>query len=112
LKTLEIQLKLYQLYIPVPSVCDVTRDLKDSNGNYTKSVCTMYQDKTYDAAVTACTANNMDIFNADSVDTENAMVSYSNVQWPYGNFWVEGSTCTANAYFHCEYQGENDSTEN
>jgi hypothetical protein len=120
--------RLHQFYISGPSVCDVSRDLKDSSGNYIKSVCTMYQDKTYDAAVTTCTANGMKIFNADSVDTENAMVSFSNVQWPYGNFWVEGksgticsafsndkklsyfktqSTCTLNAYFHCEYQSKN-----
>jgi hypothetical protein len=105
----------------------VTRDVNGSAGNYVKSVCTVYQDMTYDNAVASCTSNGMKILNSNSADVENFMISYSNVQWPYGSFWTEGkngtgclsfsndkrltyyktmATCTNSAYFHCEYQGK------
>ena len=81
----------------------------------------------YDAAVTTCAANGMSILNVNSVDIENYMISYSNVQWPYGYFWYLGKNatlcslfsndkklsffktqlaCTINAYVHCEYQSK------
>jgi hypothetical protein len=66
----------------------------------------------------------MKIFNADSDDVANALISHSNVQWPFGTFWVEGKTgsncaaisddkqtlfsktnvgCYSLNHFHCEY---------
>jgi hypothetical protein len=115
----------------VPSICDVTRDLKDTNGNYTKSVCTVYQDKIYDDAVSTCTNNGMKIFNANAAVNDNALSSYSNIQWPYGTFWVEGKfgslfslvcaastdsgrttfarsniSCVGINHFHCEFTGK------
>jgi hypothetical protein len=113
--------------ISAPSICDVTRDFKDSNGKYSKSVCTIFQDKTYDDSVATCNANGMKILNTTTPEIENAMVAYSNIQWPYGLFWVEGKTgsncnvfsndkklsyfkttaaCSSDAYFHCEYQSK------
>ena len=113
--------------ISAPSICDVKRDFKDSNGVYQKSVCTVLQDTTYDNAATACANNGMTLLDLNSVELENYMFSYSNIQWPYGYFWYLGKTgtvcslfsndrslfyfktqlaCTINAYFHCEYQSE------
>ena len=81
----------------------------------------------YDTAVTTCGANGMNLLNVNSVELEDYMLSYSNIQWPYGNFWHLGKngtvcstfsnekklfyfktqlTCTNLAYFHCEYQSK------
>ena len=110
-----------------PVICDVKRDYKDSTGVYQKSICTIYQDMNYDTAATTCAANTMNLLNVDSVELENYMISYSNIQWPYGNFWYLGKTgtlcstftidkmltffktqvtCTNTAYVHCEYQSK------
>lgn len=48
----------------------------------------------YDTAAATCIANGMAIFDADSVQTENMLSSYANVQWPYGTFWVYGKSGT------------------
>jgi hypothetical protein len=108
----------------VPSICDVKRDLRDSSGSYTKTVCTIYQEKNYDNAVATCADNGMKIYNAASTTDANAMLSYSDINWPYGSFWTEGKfglnctavtndnklnfymtriTCSTPTYFHCEY---------
>lgn len=110
-----------------PSICDVKRDLKNSAGTYLKSVCTVYQDLNYDTAAATCVANGMTLLNVDSVELENIMISYSNIQWSYGFFWYLGKTgslcstltndkklfyfkaqiaCTFAVFFHCEYQGK------
>lgn len=109
-----------------PSICNVQRDLS-VDGSYTKSVCTVYQDVIYDQAVSICESNGMKIYNADTVNHEKALVSYSDVQWPFGSFWAQGksgvnctsfsnikrlsyfkteSPCTTLAYFHCEYESK------
>ena len=115
---------MFSLFI-VPSLCNNKRDLKDSNGNYQKTVCTVYQDKTYVEAVAMCSASGMKIFNAESVESVNAVISYSTSQYPFGTFWVEGKNgtvcsaiadvaqpnflktnsvlCTTKNYFNCEY---------
>ena len=110
-----------------PVICDVKRDYKDSTGVYQKSICTIYQDMNYDTAATTCTANGMTILSVNTVELENYMLSFSNIQWPYGYFWFLGKngtvcstfsndkslfyfktqmTCTTNAFFHCEYQSK------
>jgi hypothetical protein len=110
-------------------ICSVKRDLKDSNGNYLKSVCTVYQDKTYNDAAKFCAANNMTLYVAGSIDEKNALLEYSNIQWPFGTFWIEGNVtnyvncsvvtndirilydkaenpCIKLNYFNCEYGSE------
>ena len=102
------------------------RDLS-VDGRYTKSVCTVYQDVTYDQAVDICESNGMRIYNADAVNHGKALVSYSDVNWPFGSFWAKGksgvncilfsndkrlsffkteSLCTTKTYFHCEYESK------
>jgi hypothetical protein len=122
----------FLLLSSVPAICNVERDLKDSSGNYLKSVCTVYQDQTYDDAVKMCADNGMKIYNAASAASANAVIGYSDIQWPFGTFWIDGksgSNCavvtndkrinfaTANIscvapnlltpppknYFHCEF---------
>lgn len=121
-------LKIYvKNLFPAPSICSITRDLKDSGGAYIKSLCSIYQDKTYDQAVAFCSANGMKIFNADVAEVESALTSFSNMQWPVGTFYVEGKSgtscnvlsdagrvtfakstvlCTVANHFHCEYNSE------
>jgi hypothetical protein len=103
----------------------LTRDFKDASGNYLKSACTIYQDRNYDDAVTTCANLGMKILNTNTSNLESSMVSYLNMQFPYGSFWVEGksgsncatfsndkrlsyvkttASCSNNAYFFCEYQ--------
>ena len=68
----------------------------------------------------------MTLFIANSAQEKTAIVGYSNTQWRYGTFWVEGITppscgtvsfvgnvfvqatdnCTNVNYFHCEYSSE------
>jgi hypothetical protein len=105
-------------------ICNVRRDLKDSTGAYLKSVCTVYQDVTYDIAAQLCIGNDMKLFEAKSEETMRAINKYSDVQWPYGSFWIDGpstsgcsivtndnrvnydeseSACTKKNYFNCEY---------
>ena len=72
-----------------------------------------------------CSANGMKIFDAGSNNSLSAVLAYSNSQWPFGTFWVEGKNgtvcsaisdvtqpnflktnsvlCTAKNYFNCEY---------
>jgi hypothetical protein len=91
-----------------------------------KSVCTVYQDKSYNDAAKFCAANNMTLYNADSAEEKKALVDYTNVQWPFGTFWVEGNhtncsvvtndnrinfemaedKCKDLNYFDCEYGSE------
>jgi hypothetical protein len=92
-----------------------------------KSVCTIFQEKNYDESVLICANNGMKIFNANDTVVDNALTSFSNLQWPYGTFWIEGKygsvcaassdtgritfertnlTCSNGNYFHCEFTGE------
>jgi hypothetical protein len=110
---------------PVSSICNVQRDLKNARGGYLKSVCTIYQDINFSQANTSCSAIGMKLFVASSTEEINAITRHSNIQWPYGLFWVNGKngtncavmsndksltyskremSCSSNAYFHCEYQ--------
>jgi hypothetical protein len=112
------------VFFVVPPICNVKRDLKNARGGYLKSVCSIYLDISYDQAKSACTGIGMKLFVANSTEEINAITRYSNVQWPYGLFWVDGkdgndcsvfsndkslsymkknATCTSSAYFHCEY---------
>jgi hypothetical protein len=63
-----------------------------------KTACTVYQDQSYDDAVKTCAANGMKIYNADAAGSSSSLISYSNLQWPFGTFWVDGksgSNCSA-----------------
>jgi hypothetical protein len=92
-----------------------------------KSVCTVYQDLSYDNAKLACSTVGMKLFVANTTEEINAITRYTDIHFPYGLFWVEGkngtncavmsnngridykktqTTCTANAYFNCEYQSK------
>lgn len=120
-------MRLIHFFLIVPTVCNVIRDLKDSTGNYLKTLCSVYKDQTYDEAVKTCAASGMKMYNADQTEAENALLTFSDLQWPLGTFWVEGKSgsncsavsntnivyfaktslaCPSNAknYFHCEYQ--------
>lgn len=67
----------------------------------------------------------MKLFNADSAQDKASVVSYSDSEWPFGTFWVEGKSaagcaaisdanrvtfaktdvaCSAKNYFNCEFQ--------
>jgi hypothetical protein len=77
----------------------------------------------------------MKLYNADSVDSGNAVFAYTDMEYPYGTFWVEGKSgsncavvtntgtalfaktfvsCVAanifvpppKNYFHCEYMSK------
>lgn len=85
----------------------------------------MYQDKTYNEAVSACSAMNMTLFVTNSTEDSNAISKFTDINWPYGKFWVNGksgsncsilsndkrvnytkteSPCTTKTYFHCEFE--------
>ena len=109
------------------SSCNLKVDLVDTNGNYLKSICTVYEDKTYDEASLFCKSNGLKLYVASTTDEKAAINSFCDVQYPFGAFWVSGksssgctvvsnnekinyaltkSSCASKAYFHCEYQSE------
>jgi hypothetical protein len=88
-----------------------------------KTVCTVHQDQTYDDAVKTCEASGMKIFDAKTAPEKAAINRYTDIQYPYGDFWVKGksgadcsivtsqsqihyylgkSLCTTKTHFHCE----------
>ena len=105
----------------------MTKDLKNSAGAYVKSVCSVYQDMIYDSAASTCIANGMTLFDSNTADMDNALLSYSNTQWPWGSFWIAGRGaffcsamsdslqtlftkqnlgCLTFNYFNCEFIGK------
>jgi hypothetical protein len=105
----------------------VRKDLKNSLNGYLKSLCTVYEDRTYDEAVSACSKLDMKLFVANSTEEKDSLGKFSDTQWPYGSFWVDGKAgtncsvfsndkkvnytktemvCLTRSCFHCEYQSE------
>ena len=92
-----------------------------------KSICTVHEDKTYDEAALFCKSNGLKLFVGSNAEEKTALTSYSDVQYPFGAFWVSGKSatgcsvvtntkkvnyasdqiaCATKTYFHCEYQSE------
>lgn len=105
-------------------ICNAKRDLKDSNDNYLKSVCTVFIDFYYDTSVISCRDFGMKLFTARSDEEKNAINRYSDYTWPFGSFWIEGKSntmcgvttnkdrlnfettemgCYNVSYYYCEY---------
>lgn len=70
-----------------------------------------------------CEASGMKIFDANTASEKTAVNRYTDIQYPYGDFWVKGKTgadcsavtslnqihyyigtnpCTTKTHFHCE----------
>jgi hypothetical protein len=106
----------------------VVKDLKDSNGNYLKTVCTVYLNYNQLSARVTCAAYGMLLYRFNTAEDEKALLDYSDDQWPYNRLWVEGGNTTRGQmvsnqelssfekismppvvtynYFYCEYKSE------
>jgi hypothetical protein len=116
---------LINLILQGPTICKNIRNLLDSNGNYLKTVCTVYSLQTQSVARTTCSNNRMQLYRFVLPDDEKALLDYSDAQWPYNRLWVEGGNATRGlmvsnqerdkfgvinmpvttlSYFYCEYR--------
>jgi hypothetical protein len=118
----------FKFIFTVPVLCKTIRDLKDSNSNYLKSVCTMYLKYNQISARDTCKANGMQLYKFVVPDDEVALLAYADSQWPQARLWVDGGNTTHGTmlsnfnrtyfekvstpiftnfeYFYCEYKSK------
>ena len=64
--------------------------MKDSEGNYVKTACVVYQAPSYDGAFASCLSHGMQLFKSTSDEDLNTIVEHANSVWPIGHLWIEG----------------------
>jgi hypothetical protein len=119
---------MFKLDSTEPLICSDEVHIKDSKGEYVKSVCDVGLIYNYDQARAKCLEYGAQLFLATSQDEMNAVAEHADCVVGSGNLWIEGkkdnncsilngkpgshfsktrSTCTMGYYFYCEYTRTN-----
>jgi hypothetical protein len=85
--------------IEKPAVCKDSQDMFDSSKKYSKSLCLVEDEKSYDEAQKFCISNGMRLFRDDTENLKESLFSYASKNWsdnldftPYVN-GVTGDAC-------------------
>jgi hypothetical protein len=94
---------MFKLVSTEPLICSTEVHIKDSAGDYVKSVCEVRLLYKYEQARTKCLEYGAQLFKDTSQDELNAVAAHADCMFGSGHVWIDGRIGDSFAFLYGEF---------